>query len=493
MPSYPGGVGLTIGIPSDAKPSCLEWSFGLMNLHPPTNFDIRWAMVKGKPVDEARTQIAEAALREKAKYLFFLGTDVTVPPYAIRQLIFHMEHHPKYAIAGGIYVHKSPPQEPLVYRGNGQGPYWDWKIGEVFDVDGIGMDATLIRTSVFNQIPQPWFKTRDDVEAYKDNIPKAEHWTEDLYFCRKVVKTCSVCGVHEDNHAKHDPQDKDSHEFSGWGIMADGGLLCQHWDNQRGIPYGLPMNSKPYRHLQKKGPKKIVDLGCGPLDDSYRTNEGEVTRVDIREAVNPDYRCDIRNTPFANEYFDVVFSSHTLEHFDRREVFTVMDEMCRILKKDGELRLVVPNLSWAAQHIMNNEVDTDVVNVLYGAQTYEENYHKMGFTQKMLEQLLAQRGFQNFQWDFADYHMMVRTSRDPKFVMPVMNPTVTFKDAETKQDGIIDASKLVDVELKKDDAGSLAEFTGRENSGTQVVVNDPQPKEENVNSEQIVKELVEGV
>ena len=78
----------------------------------------------------------QKVLKEKAKYLFFIGTDVTVPPYAIRQLIFHLEHHPKYAIAGGIYCHKSPPQEPLVYRGNGQGPYWDWKVGEVFDVDG---------------------------------------------------------------------------------------------------------------------------------------------------------------------------------------------------------------------------------------------------------------------------------------------------------------------------------------------------------------------
>lgn len=478
MPSYPGGVGLTIGIPSDNKPSCLEWSFGLMNLHPPTNFDIRWAMVKGKPVDEARTQIVEAALAAKAKYLFFLGTDVTVPPYTIRQLIFHLEHHPKYAVAGGIYCHKNPPQEPLVYRGNGLGPYWDWKVGEVFDVDGIGMDATLIRMSVFEHIKKPWFKTVDTVEAYKDNVPKAEHWTEDLYFCRKVVKTCSVCGVHEDFHAKTSVEvpmsgehkiELSDHEFSGWGVMADGGLLCQHWDNQAAIPYGLPLNSKPYRHVYKTGPKKVVDLGCGPLADSYRTNEGEVMRVDIRENVAPDYRCDIRNTPFANDYFDVVFSSHTLEHFDRNEVCQVLDEMCRILKPEGELRIIVPNLRWAAQHIMNNEIDTDVWNVLYGAQSYKENYHKMGFTQKVLEQLLSQRGFKKFQWDQEGYHLMVRASR-ADIELPAMNPTVSMRDVESKDVIKVDV-KPEPVELKKDSTG-VPEFTGRENSGTQLIHTD---------------------
>ena len=42
---------------------------------------------------------------------------------------------------------------------------------------------------------------------------------------------------------------------------------------------------------------------------------------------------------------------------------------------------------------MNKEIDNDVLNVLYGAQTYDENFHKMGFTPQIIEQLLAERGF----------------------------------------------------------------------------------------------------
>ena len=474
MPSYPGGVGLTIGIPSDAKPVTLEWAFGLMNLHAPTNFDIRWAMVKGKPVAEARTMIVEAALQQKAKYLFFLGTDVTVPPYCVRQLIFHLEHFPKFGVAGGVYCHKSQPQEPLVYRGNGQGPYWDWKVGEVFDVSGIGMDATLIRMDVFKNFPQPWFKTVEQLEAFYDGENKAEHWTEDLFFCKKVAERCCHCGLlepeHEDRNDKGQPTSKeDGHKFEQWQVLADGGLLCKHWDNLKGISYELPLASKPYRAVFKIGPKRVVDLGCGNLEESYKTNEGETLRVDIREDVKPDYRCDIRRTPFANEWFDVVYSSHTLEHFSRNEVPLILDEMCRILKPDGELRLVLPNLKWAAERIMNGEVDADVLNVLYGGQEYAENFHKIGFVSRMIEQLLTARGFTRFDWDYEHYHMMLRSWRKvPADGVAVMNPVMGWKEVEVGEKIPDDVPKTSEkVEVPKDsESSSVPDFAAAANDGT---------------------------
>lgn len=404
MPSYPGGVGLLIGIPHDGKPVTLQWAFHLANMHPPMNYEVRYHIQQNKPVAEARELIAEQAIKQNVRYLFFNDTDVTIPAHAIRQLIFHLEHHPKYAIAGAIYCHKSPPQNPMVFRGNGLGPYWDWKVGEVFDVSGIGMGATLIRVEAFKNLPKPWFKTVDDVTPWMDGICQASLWTEDLWFCKRL-------------------------EEAGWGIMADGGLLCQHWDNMSGVAYSLPLNSKPY--IPKgvlKGDKKIVDLGCGPIEDSYRTNEGEVLRVDIREEVKPDYRCDIRVLPFANGEFDVVFSSHTLEHFTRFEVGEVLDEWIRILKPDGELRLVMPNMEWAARHIVNKEIDVDVMNVLYGAQTYNENFHKAGYTPQMLEQLLANKGFKKFMWDFENYHMLCRAWRNPPDDIPILNPVIAVKE-----------------------------------------------------------------
>jgi predicted SAM-dependent methyltransferase len=384
MTMYPNRTGLMVGVPLSGNPLVPEWSFSFHSLHPPMNYNVEYAMVKGRPVDEARCQIAQAAVDKKIKYLFFNDEDVTCPAHTIRQLIYHLEHFPKVAVAGAIYVHKSPPNMPMVFRGNGAGPFWDWKIGEVFDISGIGMGATMIRVDILKDLEKPWFKTVDSVEAYMNGTNMGELWTEDLYFCDKVTK-------------------------AGHQIIADGGLLCDHWDAKTGTPYGMSPHAKPFRRAEvEKGKKKIVDLGSGPEKNSYMTEEGTVLRVDIREDVHPDYRCDLRILPFGNKEFDIVYSSHTLEHFARGEVGAVLDEWIRILKDDGELRLLLPNLKWAAQHIMNDEIDNDVMNVLYGAQSYDENFHKCGFIPQTVEQLLAERGFKKFVWDFHNYHMFVR-------------------------------------------------------------------------------------
>ncbi len=399
MTIYKNRTGLMIGIPCSGNAVSIEWAFAFHQLHPPMDYNVEYARVNGKPVDEARNFLMADAMKKQIKYIFMVDEDVLVPPHAIRQLIYHLEHFPKAAIAAGIYCHKSQPCYPMVFRGNGAGSYWKWKVGEVFDCSGVGMGCAMLRVDAFRDIPQPWFLTIDGGK-FLDGIPQGEMWTEDLYCCDKVTK-------------------------AGWMVLADGGLIPDHIDSKTGQRYNLPPTSYPLQRVSvAKGKKKIIDLGCGRPEDSYTTDEGEVLRVDIREDVNPDYRCDLRILPFGTGEFDIVFSSHTLEHFSRKEVPTVLDEWVRILKPDGEFRMVVPNLAWAAQHILNNEIDGDVMNVLYGAQTYDENYHKMGFTKQIVEQLLAERGFKKFVWDEHLYHIFVRAWKIPPEEIEPANPIV---------------------------------------------------------------------
>lgn len=410
MTMYPSRTGLMIAVPLSGNPLVPEWAFAFHQLHPPMNYNVEYALIKGRLVDDARNHLAKQAIAKNCKYLFFVDEDVTPPAHTVRQLIYHLEHWPKAAIAAGIYCHKSPPAMPMVFRGNGVGPYWDWKVGEVFDCSGVGMGCAMIRVDVFKDLKEPWFKTVDSVEAFMDGIPQGEMWTEDLWFCKLVTD-------------------------AGWKILADGGILPNHWDAKTGTSYNLPPTAKPLQRIGvETGKKRIVDLGCGPVDQSYKTEEGSVLRVDIREDVNPDYRCDLRKLPFGTGEFDIVFSSHTLEHFGRKEIPEVMDEWTRILKPDGEFRMVLPNLKWAAQHVMNDEIDNDVLNVLYGQQSYDENFHKMGFVPQMVEQLLAERGFKHFVWDYENYHMFVRAWKvKPKEVAPAPPIVRTVVEGATAQ------------------------------------------------------------
>lgn len=445
MTQYANRVGLIVGIPLSGNLLVPEWAFAFAQLHPPMNFNVEYSMVRGKPVADARNDIAKLAKQKKAKFLFFIDEDVTPPAHAIRQLIYHLERHPRAAVAGGIYCHKSPPENPMVFRGNGAGAYWDWKMGEVFDCSGLGCGCMMIRVEALDTIPEPWFKTIDDVEAFKEGINKGEMWTEDLYFCDKVTKATGP-GVPE----------------GGWQILADGGILPNHWDSS-GVPHNLPPHSKPLqRTTVELGKKKIVDLGCGPLSESYFTDEGTVLRVDIREDVKPDFRCDLRELPFGTGEFDIVFSSHTLEHFSRAEVGETLDEWIRIMKPDGELRLILPNIKWAAQHIMNDEIDNDVMNVLYGAQTYYENYHKVGFTPQVIEQLLTGKGFTKFLWDGNNYHMSVRAWKiEPKEIGPVA-PIVRENQIKEKADEVVLPSEVDGHVVAVDSSASIGsdEATG---------------------------------
>lgn len=392
---YPHYTNLAIAVPLTGRPLVPAWTWAFQNLHPPmnhnclymTNFNERHIPVPG-PVDQLRNWYIEQAIANNVRYLFFLDEDVTAPPHALRQLIFQMEHHPDAIAIGGVVCHKSEPTAPMIFRGNGNGPYWDWKLGEFFEVSGIGMGCTLVRIEAFQKLEKPWFKTVDNMEAFWDGIPKAEVWTEDLYFCDKAIK-------------------------AGWKVYADTSILCQHWNMSTGEPTGLAPNSWPLRRAttKTKGQKKIVDLGCG--EAKYQTDEGDVLTVDIRDEVKPDYRADLRKLPFASEEFDIVYSSHTLEHFPRADVGNVLNEWIRILKPDGELRLILPNLEWAAEQIKNGIINDDVLNVLYGAQTYGENFHQMGFTPKVLEGLLKERGFKRQDYELVGYNVCVRAWRQP--------------------------------------------------------------------------------
>jgi len=362
---YEHSIGLLIGIPTLFRPVTLEWALALRGQSAPINYNANMLIVPNRDVASARNQICEEAVRLNTKYVYFIGDDTEPPLHALRQFIFRMESDPNLGVVGGIYSTKTDPPFPLVFRGNGAGSYWDWKVGEFFEVSGLGMDCTLIRTEMLQKLPKPWFKTVD-TDDFLDGKNYAEMWTEDLYFCKQVLG-------HTD-----------------YTIYADATVLPNHWDAVSHRSYNLAPNSLPMRRLSAEGKKRILDIGCG---EQYREFPDAVTvRVDIRDECNPDYRCDIRQLPFGDDEFDGIFTSHVLEHFDREEHVKLLKEWLRVLKPGGTVQIVVPSIEWAAKQIAGGVVNVHVLNVLYGAQSNPYDYHKVGFTPNSLDELVTSHG-----------------------------------------------------------------------------------------------------
>lgn len=371
-------TGILMGMPTLGRPTNTAWSRAYKSLTPPINTAVREYEAWGDPVADARNEIAQAAIDGGFKYIFFLGDDTQPPGHALHQLYYKMEQFPDIAVCGGVYCSKGQPTFPLVFRGNGKSSYWDWTVGEFFWVSGVGMDCTMVRVEALKQMKRPWFKTiRSD--KYLDGIPETELWTEDLWFCDQLTK-----------------------QLGEKKIWVDSLVLCSHWaylGGNRWEAFQLRSDSLPFRKAeeyaeQHRDPtrKKILDLGCGPHHYNFSQEvDGIVTRCDVREECSPDFRIDISGRlPFGDEQFDLVFSSHTLEHFGRLQLKDVLLEWLRVLKAGGEFRLIVPSLKYAAQKILENDLiftlddvgsmSNDVLNILYGSQEYKENFHRVGFT-----------------------------------------------------------------------------------------------------------------
>jgi predicted SAM-dependent methyltransferase len=95
--------------------------------------------------------------------------------------------------------------------------------------------------------------------------------------------------------------------------------------------------------------KDLLEIGSGAgaqlraLDQVCKSAVGiESSYRDDRLAKIVDY--DGRHIPFPNASFDVLFSSHVLEHFACEK--SMHEEMHRILRPDGVCIHVVPSASW---------------------------------------------------------------------------------------------------------------------------------------------------
>ena len=88
---------------------------------------------------------------------------------------------------------------------------------------------------------------------------------------------------------------------------------------------------------------KILDLGCG--NRKYRSNKNMVIGIDNIKLKDVDIVHDLNKFPypFKNNEFDLIYTSHTLEHL--QDLDKVFLELKRITKKNGRIKIRGPHFS----------------------------------------------------------------------------------------------------------------------------------------------------
>jgi len=119
------------------------------------------------------------------------------------------------------------------------------------------------------------------------------------------------------------------------------------------------------------------------------------------------YSHDIVNLPFDKDTIDLIYSSHTLEYFDREEVINVLNKWKITLKSNGILRLAVPNFKIYSKMYSDGKITLDqCIGPLFGKWKMTETqniYHKTTYDYTSLKQILENVGFKNIKiWNWRD-------------------------------------------------------------------------------------------
>jgi len=152
--------------PPEGKVS-YQWARAWKELETPPKSDS--LVVQGLPYGVARNYAMKTMLDQGFPWLFFLDSDILLPPNAIMRLL-----KTKLLLIGCYYTHRFPPYDPCFYgaKKDEQGKLQrfaltGWNFGDILPVVLMPSGATLIHRSVFEKMLQA-------------GIKKPYEWTMDI-------------------------------------------------------------------------------------------------------------------------------------------------------------------------------------------------------------------------------------------------------------------------------------------------------------------------
>lgn len=141
---------------------------------------------------------------------------------------------------------------------------------------------------------------------------------------------------------------------------------------------------------------KYLHIGCG-----NNVLPRPFYNLDARFIEGIDYLSEADKLDFPDNTFDMVYSSHVLEHFYKADTQRVLNEWVRVLKPGGIIRLSVPSLENLIKIYQKSGDISFIIGPLMGGQTYAQNFHYNAFDTKSLTQYLINSGCEAAHpWDY---------------------------------------------------------------------------------------------
>lgn len=175
----------------------------------------------------------------------------------------------------------------------------------------------------------------------------------------------------------------------------------------------MEMLTSKINDLKLKGAPVQVHLGCGKryLPGFIHIDRDNYEHIDL-------HSCISNLSAFSEDSIDLIYSCHSLEYFDFKEIPAVLKEWARALKKGGTLRISVPDFDKVVLIYQKTRDLKLLYGFLYGRYQASNGttspliYHKMTFNFESLSSFLEEAGFEDirrYDWqqtihkDYDDY------------------------------------------------------------------------------------------
>jgi hypothetical protein len=125
-----------------------------------------------------RARLAAEAQAIGAEYMLWLDSDMIFPATTALRLLAHNE-----PVVACNYIRRQLPAKGVAYESIGD---WDNPLpfepqDDLVPIEGIGMGCMLVKTSILQEIPKPWFEFHWTEESN-------DHLGEDMDFCMKMAE-----------------------------------------------------------------------------------------------------------------------------------------------------------------------------------------------------------------------------------------------------------------------------------------------------------------
>lgn len=138
-----------------------------------------------------------------------------------------------------------------------------------------------------------------------------------------------------------------------------------------------------------------LDLGCGGVKQKGFIGIDAI----LGPGVDLEYNLEL-GIPFPDKSVSEIYTSHFLEHLPDSKAIFLLKEIKRVLKTNGKLTIVVPDLESSLQKFLKmTEADKWSFGWqwIFGNQKKEYEFHKTGYSKKRIKNLLNKNKFKNIK------------------------------------------------------------------------------------------------